>query len=266
VNEMLSRWSRDLHHPEGLKAPLGFGYEYWNLDPALYEGSLLLKARLQSLGRKKTKRELAYDFVAHLLDDVVVAAGGVETSIQELRRAIAELKVHVATTQSHVSPGAPTFVSHPAAVVAWYAFGNILTWARCVTERMQRAPGDRRFPRQGLLPAIRPKRLRKRVDQLLAELQAGPVGQARLLANFMLHSAVVQHPHSGVRLGDSGEVLLPVPDVPSHPVSHWYLLNWELNRDGTVVAEEIWRDVQSFVSQLLAAFHAGAPKRMRAEA
>jgi hypothetical protein len=104
--------------------------------------------------------------------------------------------------------------------------------------------GDRkRFQKQGLLPAIKPKRLRKRVKQLLLELRKGPVGQARLLANLMLHSALVQSPQTGVEITESGGVVLPVPDAPSTPVAHWYLLSWDHSRDGISLAEEIWLSV-----------------------
>ncbi len=262
--DSLSRWFGHIHFPRGVKAFLGFGYEYWNLDPQLYEGWEQLRDRLKALGRKRTKRELAYDLASHLLEDVVVAAGGVENSIYALRAAVVELTEYARANNLRAAAGVPHSLGHAAATTAWYAFADVLTWARCVVERMERPAGDRkRFPKQGLLPAMRPKRLRRRVERLLLDLRAGPVGQARPLANFMLHSALVQHPQMGVQLTESGAMVLPVPDTPSAPVAHWYLLRWELGRDGIALAEEIWLSVQTFVDQLLTAFDAAAPRRLR---
>ena len=84
----LARWHRRISIPDSAKAKLGFGYEYWNLDPAQYEGWEQLRERLNSHDRSAAKRAVAYELASHLLEDVVVAAGGVETSIATLRRAI----------------------------------------------------------------------------------------------------------------------------------------------------------------------------------
>src|SRR2546425_1272543 len=83
---------------------------------------------------------------------------------------------------------APLGLAHDGTVEAWYAFSEVLSWSRTVVERLERPARDRKkFPKQGLIPALRPKRLRKRCENLFGELRAGPVGQARPLANFVLH-------------------------------------------------------------------------------
>ena len=259
----LARWLRRISIPDSAKAKLGFGYEYWNLDPAQYEGWEQLRERLNSHDRSAAKRAVAYELSSHLLEDVVVAAGGVETSIATLRRAIADLQIYIQI--NNIRPKNDSyFLSRDAATTAWYAFADLLAWARGIVERIDRLPADRKkFPRQGLLPAIKPKRLKRKIEQLLIELQNGPVGQARLLANFMLHSALVQHPHSGVRVSESGSIILPIPNSPSSSVAHWYLLNWDAGRDGITLAEEIWSSVQDFVNKLLIAFETAVPKRLR---
>jgi hypothetical protein len=155
-------------------------------------------------------------------------------------------------------------ISDEASAEAWYAFSDVLSWSRTVVERLKRKPANRmKFREQGLIPALRPKRLRKRCDSLLNQLQTGPVGQTRLLANFLLHCSMVQHPFSGVQINNAGEIVLPIPDAPSGPVSHWYLLAWNQNRDGFTLAEELWQAIQTFIDDLLDAFEKAVPKRLR---
>ena len=74
-----------------------------------------------------------------------------------------------------------------------------------------------------------------------------------------------QHPQSGVRISNSGSVILPIPDAPDKPVSHWYLLDWKARRDGIVLAEGIWLAIQEFVDQLLNSLEASVPRRLRKE-
>ena len=78
-----------------------------------------------------------------------------------------------------------------------------------------------------------------------------------------LHSGMMAHPFTGARIDASGVISFPVPDAPSGPVSHWYLLTWARERDGIVVAEDIWRAVELFLDELLAAFERAVPKRLR---
>jgi hypothetical protein len=260
----LNEWSKRVAFPSVASAPLGFGTEYWDPDPMHYEGWEQLRDRLMALGRTSTKRELAYDLASHLLDDVIVAAGGVERAITKLREAVAELRGYASDHGIKAKDGIPHGLGHKAAAEAVYAFSDVLSWSRTVVERLERQPGDkRRFPKQGLIPALKPKRLRKRCEKLLSQLKSGPVGQARSLANFMLHSGLVRHPFSGVEIYSDGDVVLPIPDAPIRAVSHWYLLTWSQKRDGFALAEELWRTLQSSVDGLIEAFERSVPKRMR---
>src|SRR5262249_61614215 len=118
-------------------------------------------------------------------------------------------------------------------------------------------------PEQGLIPALKPKRLKKNCELLLKELRAGPVGQTRALANFLLHTALLRHPFSGVEFAKSGDLVLPIPDLPSRLVSLWYLLTWNDERDGFAFAEELWKTIERFVDGLLNAFEKAVPKRLR---
>jgi hypothetical protein len=262
MSDRLGEWHKRIHFPRTAKAHLGFGAEHWDLDPKHYEGWEELRDRLVGLGRKPTKRRLACDLASHLLDDVIVAAGGLERAIIKLREALATLHAYVRDQNITVGEGIPMDLAHDGSVEAWYAFSDVLSWSRTVVERLERPPRNRKkFPTQGLIPALRAKRLRKRCEDLFVSLRQGAVGQARPLANFVLHGALVRHPFSGVQLDTSGAIVLPIPD--SRSASHWYLLTWDQERDGFIVADELWTAVQSFIDDLLSAFERSVPRRLR---
>ena len=98
---------------------------------------------------------------------------------------------------------------------------------------------------------------------LLDRLLSGPVGGSRVLANFMLHTALAAHPFSGVKIDSDGCVSLPVPDAIDHAVTHWYAFTWNQERDGLLVADEIWEAIQGFVDDLISAFEAAVPDRLK---
>jgi len=244
--------------------PLGSAAEYWDPEPTHYEGWQQLRDRLVALRRTPTKPYVAYHLSQHLLEDVIVACGGVELAIMRLRNARRTLTEYASMHDIKPKDEIPLGLGHDGATEAWYAFADLLFWARTFVERLKRPPLDRKkFPEQGLIPALRPKRLKKKCERLLNELRAGPVGQARPLANFMLHSALVRHPFSGVEFTKSGDLVLPIPDLPSRVVSHWYLLTWNDERDGFAFAEELWKTIERFVDGLLNAFEKAVPKRLR---
>src|SRR6266498_4300653 len=252
-------WYRRVHFPSGATAELGFGYEYWILDPTIYEGHAELKARAADLGYRWTKRELAYELVENLLTEVIAAAGGVEHSLAALRDAVARAQAWSDQGATRATPeSVPHGIAHPSVTDAWYEFANLLTWARTVEERLDRGTRRRRgvapLPRQGLAHALRPVRLKKRTDKLLTELRSGPVGEARFLANFTLHSALLRSPNSGAQLDQDGKVTLPIPDKQGDRISNWKVLPWKDHRNGVVFAEELWTSMETFMEGLIGAF------------
>lgn len=168
-------WFQRVNFPSTSLPGLGFAGEYWHARPELYEGWQQLRDRLAALGRKKTKRELAYGLTSHLLEDVIVAAGGAERAITRLRASHTELLRVVAKHDYQAEKGVSFGFSDTASIDAWYAFADLLSWSRIVVERVDRRPEDpRKFCRQGLLHAIKPKRLRSRCDRLFDTLKNGP--------------------------------------------------------------------------------------------
>ena len=259
-----AEWSHRVNFPQSALARLGFASEYWHGDPRLYEGYEQLQERFKLLGRKASRSYIAGELSSHLLSEVLAAAGGVEGALMRLRASIDELRVWVSANQFKAQAGVPHGLGHEAAVDAWYAFSEFLIWSRTLIERMERRAGNpKKFPKQGLLPALKPRRLKRNCEKLFSTLQAGPVGRSRPLVNFVIHAAMVNHPFTGAELEPSGAIVLPVPDLPTQQVAHWYLLSWHSGHDGVALAEEMWLSVQVFMDGLLAAFEKAVPKRMR---
>jgi hypothetical protein len=264
MGQRSTEWHRRQYFPSTANARLGWGAEYWDLDPTHYEGWSELRDRHAALGRRRANNDLAVELSDHLLDDVLVAAGGVEHAIESLRSAVAELKGSVAEHGLQATTETALGLGHEAATEAWYAYADVISWARMLEERLDRPARPRsNLRRQGLVPALKPARLTNRVRALLDQLRRGPVGETRYFANFTLHAALVRHPLSGAVLDPSGAVRLPIPDPPGRRVAHWYLLTWSQGRDGITFAEELWQSIQDFVDALLDAFENAVPKRLR---
>lgn len=147
-------------------------------------------------------------------------------------------------------------------------YAGPLWWARAVEERIKRAP--RRVPRgatplrqQGLLPAIKPKRLSKRANVLFADLQAGPMRETRWLANRTLYAGLVRNAFSGADLDGTGRVLLPIPDPIVGPIYSWDAFTWKTGRDARGFVEELWKTIVDFMDGPLDAFEKATPKRLR---
>lgn len=267
---MLARtneWFRRIHWPPSSSAALGFGLELWDVDPRGYEGYKQLRAHVAALGRRMTSRELAVELSADLLSDVLVAVGGVEQARADFHAAVSRAQVWA---DEHVprQPDIPHHIQNEHVTEAWYHFANVLTWMRAVEERLDRSP--RRLPRgvpplrrQGLAPAIAPKRLRKRVEQLLTDLRAGPAGEARLLANRTWHASLIRHSFSGADLDPDGKVLFPVPDRTTAPTYHWQVFTWAEHRDAGSIVEDLWRAVETLFDGVLVEYERATSKRLR---
>ena len=156
----LDEWWRRVAFPKVAKASLGFGSEYWDPDPSHYEGCEQLRARYAALGQTRSDSQLAWDLASHLLSDVLVAAGGVESAMERMDAAVAELEAYAKKYGRQAEQGVPCGLSHPAAVQLWYAFTDVVSWSRTLVERLDRRPENRKLERQGLIPALRPQLLR----------------------------------------------------------------------------------------------------------
>ena len=257
-------WTQRVFFPTSAKTPLGWGYEYWELDPTRYEGHAELKARALTLGRHWTKSRLAAELTDNLLNEVITAAGGVEHSLIALRSAAAAAQQWADQYVANFDPNVPSGIANEYTVAVWYEFANLLSWARVLEERFDRPHWQgKKLPRQGLLPALKPARLRARVEKLDVQLRGGPLGETRFLANFTLHAALLRSPNSGAKLDNNARVTLPIPDKTTGPIRHWKALTWNDQRDGLVYAEELWSSIESFMDDLITAFEKAVPRRLR---
>ena len=271
AHERLNGWMHRLEFSRHGSVRLGYGSEHWDPTADNYEGAVALRdrkrraaktraLRLQRPHGRVTKWEVASDLSGFLLSDVVLAAGGVELAVERLRLAKSRLEA-IAAEHGYFGPNVS--LADGASVEATYAFAELLVWVRSIEERLKRKPRGKLPRKQGLVPALRPKRLRKQVEAAASQFTTSAAGDCRLLANFSLHGALVRNPFSGVEIDEAGRARLPCPDVPTTPVAHWYLLTWTDGRDGFVVAEDAWASVQTLIDHLLTAFETHVPKRHR---
>jgi hypothetical protein len=192
-----------------------------------------------------------------LLDEVLAAAAGLLYTVDKIERLLGELQTDVDEYVPRWSQGEPwpelgSKVSHPHALQASFEFVNLLGWLRAIDERLDRPhrPG-RKQPRIGLLPALADRPLRTRVEHLVKDFRTKVL--ERTLANYVLHAGVVPSPLGGVRLTQTHEISLRIPDRPTNRVDHW-LLTYQDERDALTLARETGRDVELLIENLLTAF------------
>ena len=264
--ERTHKWMDRAHFSAVSQVPLGTPGELWDSNPNHYEGRAQLEARLHVLGRKWTRRGMAYQLASSLLDDLLVAAGGVEGAILRFRAACEETRTWIAQNGLQPTPSVPTGVVDLSTAAAWYTFAELLIWLRTVEERLERSGYRKNYDKQGILPALRPKRLKKRVALALERYRADPaINSTRYLSNFTLHAALIANPSSGAILRPDGSLHLPMPDPPTSRVAHRHSFTWNQNRDGIDAAEEMWQAVQVLIDDVLDAFERATPKRLRRE-
>jgi hypothetical protein len=256
-------WWQRINFPIVATAALGFGSEYWDLHATNYESYAALKARLIALNRRPTDRYIATELSQFLLDDALVAAGGVERAYDTFTASVAQINAYIAQNGITYSPNHRTNVAAPATQDAWYGFADLISWSRAFEERLDRPPRSGRLRRQGLVPSLRPKRLRNRADAALMTLRTGPVGETRNLTNFSLHAALLRNPMSGVRVTQDSTAKMPLPDPVTGPVHHWYVLTWHQDRDAVAFAQHLWQSVAQCMEDIIAAFERSVPRRLR---
>jgi len=260
--ERTNAWQSRTHSPPTANAPLGWGAEYWIFDPTRYDGFAKLAETRSINGRRWTRHELAIELTHDLLDDVLAAAGGIEHSYNQLRHALADGQTAV-DRHVRITPGVRHHFHSYEIVDASYAFSNMLTWTRALEDRVERRePRGLKLPNQGLLPALRPKRLRKHVQAAFDRFRLGHAAEVRHLANFTLHAGQARR---AFQPGDAtdGDLRLQIPDRVTERVSTYLCVTFNEARDALTFASELWEQVSAFIDDLLGAFERSVPKRLR---
>jgi hypothetical protein len=145
-------------------------------------------------------------------------------------------------------------MSDPSVEDAWYTVEELLVWARTLDDRLRRRALDwRRYPDQGLIPALADGPRRDAVIRARDRLLTAGVDEARYLSGLNLHMQPIQAGSKSGRIR-SGRVVLPFPDRVTASVSHRWQLTFNDNRDAVSVVDSLMRVVERFMDELLSAF------------
>jgi hypothetical protein len=154
-------------------------------------------------------------------------------------------------------------MTDPSVEDAWYTLEELLVWARTLDERLRRPAKDwRRYPDQGLIPALADGPRRDAVIDARARLLSAGVNEARFLAGLNLHMQTMQagSKHGRVR---SGRIILPFPDRVTAPVGHRWQLTYNDGRDAVSFADGLMAAVERFMDELISAFEEHIPERFK---
>jgi hypothetical protein len=253
-------------HGPGRLISLDWGQELWKWDVALYESVDGITASLQRSGKPVDEGTILFHATHSLLADVVDAAGGLEGAVTRLHKALdraQEQCIEWSTTTGELPEGGG--ITNEATENAWYALEEALIWARTLEDRLRREAADkRRYPDQGLIPALADGPRRDAVIAARARLLNAGLEEARHLAGLNLHMQSVQAGSKGARV-HAGRVLLPFPDRVNQRISHRWQLTFTTNRDARSFIDHLMESVELFMDEMLDAFEQHLPERFRPE-
>lgn len=265
------QWQRRIGWGDGRLVPLNFGVELWNWDINVYESTQGIVAALTRAGRAVDLDSVLADATMTLLDDVVTAAGGVEAAYERFLRAegLAQEKCQQWIAEQGAEgvagpePEFGTWFSDTPVEDASYALEEMIVWARTVDERLKRRAHDwRRYPEQGLIPALADGPRRQAVIDARSRLLTSHLHEVRELAVLNLHMQSRQGgtPRARVR---AGRLVLPFPDRVTGWVSHRWQLTYEDGRDAVSYADGLMEAIGRFMDEMLTAFEDHVPERFK---
>ena len=199
----------------------------------------------------------------NLLDDVVHATGGIELAWTRIHSAIERVQeAYAGRIAEMAESGTPWHIADPAGEEGWYAVEELLAWARTMGDRLRRKAVATGYPDQGLIPAMADGPRRDAVIDAKARLLAGPVGEARYLANLNLHMQSIKRgtPLCTLR---SGRIVLPFPDRVTKRVDHSVELTYADDRDAVLFSYELMGSVERFMDEMIGAFEKHRPERFK---
>ena len=237
--------------------------------------------------RRRPDADLRGHMVRGLVDEVIVAAGGIEREIRALKAAQAFADAHAAVMPDPVPrpETGPVGVPPPgAAVDAAYATMNALNWIRTVQERVQRDdPADTGPWFLWWLRWLRRSKLAKRFGLsrpkatqeagLLASLKDGEpkatigtefkkllpkLRDARKFDNYVLHGGALAGGQTpGFRMLPDRTVFFPFPDDPNTKrFFTWEQFTYKKERDALSYIEAQFDAIGTFIDSMLDAFDA----------
>jgi hypothetical protein len=257
-------WLHRIHFgADGRTVSLDWGRELWKWDLSRYESADGIAAALRRAGHPADDDSILFDATHTLLPDVVDAAGGVERAHARLHREMAlvqETYVRWSSEVGEMPDGGG--MSDRSVEDAWYTVEELLVWARTLDDRLQRPAKEKRYPAQGLIPALADGPRRDAVLRARDRLRSAGVDEARYLSGLNLHMQSMQagSKHGRVR---SGRIVLPFPDRVTAPVAHRWQLTFSENRDAVSFADGLMMAVERFMDELLSAFEKYLPERFK---
>jgi hypothetical protein len=256
-------WTRRIHFGAGRRVTLDWGVELWKWDVSRYESPDGIAAALRRAGRPFDDGMILFDATRTLLPDVVDAAGGIERAHVRLHREMAlvqETYDRWCSELGEMSDG--DGMSDRSVEDAWYTVEEVLVWARTLDDRLRRSAMDKRYPDQGLIPALADGPRRDAVIRARARLLSAGVDEARHLSGLNLHMQSIQ---AGTKSGRilSGRIVLPFPDRVTARVSHRWQLTFNDNRDAISFADGLMTAVERFMDELISAFEKHVPERFK---
>ncbi|WP_436495597.1 hypothetical protein [Actinokineospora sp. HUAS TT18] len=246
--------------------PLDFGKELWKWDVSRFESADGIRESLTRAGGDYDDDSILFEATHTLVLDVVDAAGGVEQAHQRFHNAVGDIHGAYSRVRSKLGDlPEGGGMADPSVELAWYALEELLVWVRAFDDRLTRKAVDRRYKAdQGLIPALADGPRRDAIIRARSSLLQGGIREVRYLAGLSIHmqSSQAGSKRSSVR---SGAMVLPFPDHVDGPISHRWQLTYSDGRDAVSFADILWRSLERFMEDMIAAFEDHVPERFRQE-
>jgi hypothetical protein len=175
--------------------PLDWGSELWNWDVSAFESADGIRLAKTRSGRAFDDDDVLAEATFTLLRDVVDAAGGLEAAYKRFGVAVAsaqerldKLVAKTGFSKSSPEPELGWNFSDTTLEDAWYALEEMIIWARTFDDRLRHPAHDRRrYPDQGLIPALAAGPRRDAIITARSRLVGAYLNEVRYLAQLNLH-------------------------------------------------------------------------------
>jgi hypothetical protein len=227
-------------------------------DAADLAGHSDWEKRATASGGRDDPDILRMHMVRGLVNEVVVAAGGIEREIRALKVAQALADANTAAIPDPVPrpETGPITVGPPgAALDSAYATMNALTWIRTVHERIWRK--DKQGKQAGLLASLKDGEPNTTIDAEFTKLLP-KLGDARKFDNYVLHGGALPGGQTpGFHMPPDRTVYFPFPDDPNTKrFFTWEQFAYKKNRKALCYIEDKFDAIATFIDSMLDAFDA----------
>jgi hypothetical protein len=209
------------------------------------------RARLVELG--VASEQLTFTLTSVLLLNVIHAGAAISYAADKIETL---LDADQEWLDEHLDPDAQLDgVAGPNRDAINFEFSNLLFWIKALEERLRssQVKVDGESFQIGLLDALAPDEPWTRKIRDLHGALSHQVFRDRHLANFATHASAIPYPFSSAKVVDR-QVAVPVPDILSAPVYHWFEFTYEQERELRGLVRNVVGSVERFMDGLLDAF------------